>query len=166
MSINGATLTMAGIALSILEGAGVIGALLSGTFSDKLGRKPVLLVVTLLSSGLMLIFLNLEGLWMNFILIPLGFSALSTGPIFLAQVQDHFPENRAVGNGLYLGASFLIRSLALFLIGVAGDAIGLNATFFWSAMISLLAIPAILALPKTPKPETHGRQPFRNQNPG
>ena len=93
---------------------------------------------------------------MNLILIPLGFMALSTGPVLLALVQDHFPENRAAGNGLYLGASFLIRSFAMFSIGAAGDVIGLDAAFFWSAIISLIAIPGIIALPKVSSQEISG----------
>ena len=50
LTSEGSSLWLAGIALSILEFAGVGGALLSGTLSDRLGRKTVLLVVTILSS--------------------------------------------------------------------------------------------------------------------
>ncbi|MGW8251706.1 MAG: MFS transporter, partial [Anaerolineales bacterium] len=46
MSQRGASLWIAGASLSILEVAGVAGVLLSGTISDKLGRKPVLLAAT------------------------------------------------------------------------------------------------------------------------
>lgn len=43
LNFEGSSLIRAGILLSILEGAGVVGALLSGTVSDKFGRKPILL---------------------------------------------------------------------------------------------------------------------------
>ena len=81
------------------------------------------------------------------ILLILGFTSLSSGPVLLALVQDHFPDNRAVGNGIYLTMSSLLRSLVMLLVGMAGDAIGLQSAFFWSALISLLAIPGILMLP-------------------
>ncbi|MBE9524640.1 MAG: MFS transporter [Chloroflexi bacterium] len=147
MSMNGASLFLSGAALSILEFAGVGGALISGTLSDRLGRKTVLLFVASLSPLLMLAFLKVSGWVLILFLLLLGFTSLSTGPVFLALVQDHFPRNRAVGNGLFLSISFLLRSLAMVLVGMAGDRIGLQTTFLWSALISLIAIPGILWLP-------------------
>ena len=77
----------------------------------------------------------------------MGFVVLSTTPVILAIVQDNMPRNRAVGNGLYMMMAFLIRPLSLISIGYLGDKLGLEKVYFWSAVISLLAIPAILALP-------------------
>jgi FSR family fosmidomycin resistance protein-like MFS transporter len=111
----------------------------------------MLLVIATLSSLLMLVFLQVEGWLLVPVLLALGFTSLSTGPIYLALVQDHTPNNRAMGNGLYISISFLIRSLITFLIGLAGDYIGLQTTFFWSAILALFSIPAILALPKVDK---------------
>nr|MBC8333956.1 MFS transporter [Candidatus Desulfolinea nitratireducens] len=147
MRFNGASLWMAGASLSILEIAGVAGALMSGSLSDRLGRKSILLWITVISSLLMLAFLYSADWMLIPILLILGFTSLSSGPVLLALVQDHFPDNRAVGNGIYLTMSSLLRSLVMLLVGMAGDAIGLQSAFFWSALISLLAIPGILMLP-------------------
>jgi FSR family fosmidomycin resistance protein-like MFS transporter len=89
-----------------------------------------------------------SGFWNIPLLLGVGFTALSTGPLLLALVQDQLPQNRAVGNGLYLAISFVLRSLAMVLIGAAGDFWGLETTFYWSAIISLLAIPMLFFLPK------------------
>ena len=83
------------------------------------------------------------------LLLGVGFTALSTGPLFLALVQDQVPNNRAVGNGLYLAISFVIRSLASVLVGVGGDLWGLDMAFLGSAIISLLAIPMLYFLPRS-----------------
>jgi len=147
MDLKGASFWLAGASLAILEGAGVAGALLSGSISDRLGRKSILLWVTIFSSLLMLIFLYSTDWMLIPILLILGFTSLSTGPVLLALVQDHFPQNRAVGNGIFLTMSSLLRSVVMLLVGMAGDAIGLQSAFFWSALISLLAIPGILMLP-------------------
>ena len=158
LNFEGATLARAGIMLAVLEGAGVVGALFSGTVSDKFGRKPVLLVAFLLSSVLMFVFLGTQGWMLIPVLILLGFFSLSPQPVLLALVQDHLPDNRAVANGIYMSISFLVRSLVLVLIGVAGDAWGLRTTFTISALISALSIIPILLLPessdaiKTPYP--------------
>jgi len=61
MRLKGFTLWLAGGSLSLLELAGAAGALSGGTISDRLGRKPVLLTVTLLAPLLMLTFLNVSG---------------------------------------------------------------------------------------------------------
>jgi FSR family fosmidomycin resistance protein-like MFS transporter len=148
MNLEGASLWVAGASLSILELAGVGGALLSGTFSDRLGRKPILLVMAALSFLMMLLFLNVEGFWQIPVLLVLGFTALSPQPVYLALVQDHVPNNRAVGNGLYMSMNFLVRSLVVVLIGWAGDSFELRNAFLGSAIISLLTIPGILRLPK------------------
>jgi FSR family fosmidomycin resistance protein-like MFS transporter len=151
MTLEGYPLAQAGVFLAVLEFAGVGGALLSGTLSDRLGRKRMLLVTFGASSILTLVFLQVSGFWIIPLLLGMGFTALSTGPLFLALVQDQVPDNRAVGNGLYLAIAFVIRSLASVLIGVGGDWWGLDTAFLVSAIISLLAIPMIYFLPRSTK---------------
>ena len=147
MTQRGSTLLIAGAALSILELAGVAGALLSGTLSDRLGRRSVLLVMTGLSSVFMLLFLNSSGWLIVPVLLALGFTTLSTTPVILAIVQDNLPNNRAIGNGIFMAIAFLMQSLAILVIGILGDQFGLNIAFLVSALVSLLAIPVIFYLP-------------------
>lgn len=147
LNSEGASLTFAGISLSILEFAGVAGALVSGTISDRLGRKPMLTVAITASSFLTLAFLHVNS-WLEIPLLLLsGFTALSTGPVFLALVQDNMANNRAIGNGIYLSISFLLRSVVLFLMGVLGDLMGLREAYYVSVALSVLAIPFIRFLP-------------------
>lgn len=151
MKLNGWTLFLAGASLSILEFAGVLGALSGGTISDRLGRKSLLIVITVLAPLLMIAFLNVSGWLLVPVLLLYGFVSISPGPIFLALIQDHFPENRAVSNGLYISMNFLLRSLVLLLVGMAGDAFGLSAAFLGSALISLIGLVGVLMLPSETK---------------
>jgi len=147
MNLNGATLLLAGASLSILELAGFAGALSGGTLSDRLGRKPLLMGITILAPLLMLAFLNVSGWLLVPVLLAYGFVSISAGPVFLALIQDNFPENRAVSNGLYISMNFLLRSLVLVLVGMAGDAYGLDTTFKGSAGLALFGLFGIFMLP-------------------
>lgn len=148
---KGASLLVAGGALSTFELAGVFGALAGGTLSDRLGRKPVLLVAMLSAALLLLTFLQVQGWLLVPILIALGLTSLSAQPVLLAIVQDHLPDHRSAANGAYLAMSFLVRSLATVAIGALGDRLGLQAAFFWSAMVGLLSVPFVLTLPPDPQ---------------
>ncbi len=148
LSGEGASLILAGISLSVLEGAGVVGALASGTISDHIGRKPTLLMAFSASAVMMFVFLSVDGWMLMPVLVFLGLTSLSAQPVMLALVQDHVPENRALANGVFLMMSFLVRSFVLVLLGMAGDAWGLRTAFTISGGIALIAMPAILALPK------------------
>lgn len=147
LTSEGVSLTNASILLAVLEFAGFCGALLSGPLSDRLGRKPILIGATTLTSILTLVYLNVDGWAALLVLALLGFSALSTTPVMLAIVQDQMPNNRAVGNGIFMVIAFLLQALSMVVIGALGDSIGLRATFTWTAVLSLLSIPAILKMP-------------------
>ncbi|HQA69020.1 MAG TPA: MFS transporter, partial [Aggregatilineales bacterium] len=133
--------------LSVWELAGVAGALTSGPISDRVGRKPVLAVTMAVPAALMLVFLNVEG-WLRVpLLLGMGVTLLSTQPVLMATVQDQMPEHRAIANGIFMTIMFAVQLLATLVIGAAGDAFGLRAAFFGSALAAFLAIPAIFWLP-------------------
>ena len=148
LSGEGASLAEGGIMLAILEAGGVLGAMASGTISDKIGRQTTLITTFTLSSVLTLLFLGTSG-WLTIpVLFLLGFFSIAPQPVLLALVQDHYPTHRAVGNGLYMALSFVLRSIVLVLVGLAGDLWGLRTSFFASGLIALLAIPGIILLSK------------------
>jgi FSR family fosmidomycin resistance protein-like MFS transporter len=148
LSSEGAGLWSAGASLSLLEAAGVVGALLGGTLSDRLGRRWVLFISLLVTPLLMFAFLGLSGSARLPLLVPLGLTALCTGPVLLALVLESFPGNRALANGTYLGLSFLIRTGAVVVFGALGDAFGLRPAYTVSAFIPLLGLPLLLLLPE------------------
>jgi FSR family fosmidomycin resistance protein-like MFS transporter len=144
---SGTPLWLAGAALSILEISGVIGALILGPFSDKIGRKKIIIISIMFSATLVPIFLQLSG-WAVFpILILIGFFSISTGTIFLALVQDNFQHHRATGNSIYILLSYLSNALMLIVIGLIGDNFGLSLAYWISAIAALLSIPVMQFLP-------------------
>jgi FSR family fosmidomycin resistance protein-like MFS transporter len=148
LSAEGADLWVAGASLSLLEAAGVVSALLGGAISDKVGRRWVLFVSMLTTPLLMFLFLAVTG-WLQFpLLLMLGLTALSVTPVIMAMVQESFPENRALANGVYMAAGFSVRSVAVLILGALGDWLGLRWAFAISAIIPLLGLPLILLLPE------------------
>jgi FSR family fosmidomycin resistance protein-like MFS transporter len=148
LSEEGVDLWLAGASLSILEAAGVVGALLGGSISDRLGRRWVLFFSMLVTPLLMFVFLAVKG-WLQFpLLLMLGFTALSVVPVVMALVQESSPENRALANGVYMALSFSLRSGVVVVIGALGDLFGLRLAFIASAIIPLLGLPLILLLPE------------------
>lgn len=147
---EGASIWKANTTLALYQFAGVFGAILGGTVSDRLGRKPVLFIVSALAPIMVLIFLHANGWLVIPILALAGLLGLSGQPIMLAIVQDHLPGHRSVGNGLFMAINFICLSLASVGIGMIGDRIGLRQAFIWTAISGLLVTPLILALPRKP----------------
>lgn len=147
MQASGATLWLSGAALSILEIAGVVGALFGGVLSDYLGRKRLLLLSLVTTSLLLLIFIQLQGWWLFPLLLGLGFTALSASPVLMALVQESYPDRRALANGIYMALNFAIRAGIVLVVGALSDWLGLRYAFMISAVITLFGIPFILILP-------------------
>lgn len=147
MEQGGSSLWVAGAALAIFELAGVAGALASGPLSDRLGRRPVLIVALTASALLMLAFVAAQGWLLVPVLLALGAAMLSTQPVMLATVQDHLPEHRSVANGIFIAVTFVVATIAALTVGALGDRYGLRTAFLVSGASILLAVPAVLALP-------------------
>ena len=145
---RGGSLWLAAAALTILEGAGVVGALMAGTLSDKLGRVRVLLFLTAASAILMLAFLYAPNWMIVPLLIGLGLTAISPQPVLLAVVQDEFTDNRALANGSYLAVNFAVRAMGIWIIGMLADRIGLENAFLIGSLIMFTGIPAVIVLGK------------------
>ena len=147
---EGASIWKAGTTLAIYQFAGVVGAILGGTISDRLGRKPVLFTVSLLAPIMILGFLLTSG-WLTIpVLILAGLFGLSSQPIMLAIVQDHLPTHRSIGNGFFMTINFICLSAAAIGIGILGDRLGLRQAFLWSAISGFLVSPLVFLIPRTP----------------
>jgi FSR family fosmidomycin resistance protein-like MFS transporter len=141
-------LWLAAASLTVLEAAGVVGALTSGALSDRLGRKKVLFVLMSAAPILMLAFVQSPA-WFTFpLLLLLGLTAIAPQPVLLATVQDQFPKNRALGNGTYLAINFLVRAFGIWSVGWFADVYGLNIAFVITAVLAFISIPAVFFLPK------------------
>lgn len=143
---KGESLWVSGISLSILQSAGALGTFFCGSISDKIGRKTTLLIISSASPVLMLIFLMVKGLYIIPLLVFMGFSIIGSTPVLLALVQDMNSDRPAFMNSIFMTISFLLTAVATMIVGVMGDTIGLEQTFWISAFLGFGSLPFILKL--------------------
>ena len=146
---SGKSVWMGGISLAVLQFSGVIGTLLGGTLSDRIGRRPVLFMTMPLASFLMLSFLYAPDGMLLPLLLLLGFVAFAFEPVILALVHDHCGKNRGAANGLYMMISFLSTAAAVVFVGWISDLLGISTAFALSALLGLAGVPIILFLPRS-----------------
>ena len=137
---NGATIWYGGIALSILQFAGVVGVYYSGKISDKLGRDKTLIFSSIGSVLFMGVFLYTQNI---LVLGVLGLFVFAPAPVLMALVQDTNSSMPTFMHSIYMGINFGLSSVVVLFIGFLGDSIGLNETFM---ICNILGIGTILAV--------------------
>lgn len=148
---EGASLWQAGASLSVLEAAGVVGALMGGSASDAIGRKKVVAASLLVTPVLMVGFVYCTGWGRLPLLLGLGFAGLMATPVIMAWVQEGFPENRALANGTYMALNFVARAVAVVLVGALADVVGMRQAFITCAVLGLVGMPFVLRLSTKPR---------------
>ena len=146
LSLQGESLWMGGIALSILELAGAAGTLLAGGISDKLGRKKTLLIISVMTPLLMLLFLVASKIYAFILLLFIGLFMFGSTPIILAFIQDKAKERPAFMNSIYMTISFGLGALGVIIVGAMSDIFNMEISFQVSAWLSFGAIPFVLML--------------------
>jgi FSR family fosmidomycin resistance protein-like MFS transporter len=131
-----------------LQFAGAIGSLVAGSYSDKIGRRKTLIIISMITPVLMLIFLLVSGWLQMIVLILIGFFLFGSSPVLLAMVQDMSADRPSFNNGVFMTISFAFGAFATMLIGFLADAIGLENSFYLSPLFALLAIPFAFRLVK------------------
>lgn len=149
LTSEGASLWVAGASLTILEAAGVVGAFLAGSLSDRFGRRRMLVISFLFTPIFILLFVFSKGVIQIPLLVFMGFFGISITPVIMAIVLENFPDNRSFANGIYMAFNFVLMAFSTLLVGQIADLINLRITFFISATLILLGLPVIRYLPKS-----------------
>ena len=148
---KGESLWFANSALAVFQLAGAAGTFLSGSISDKIGRKAALLIIAVVTPVLMYLFIISSGILTFVLLMLLGLFIFAPSPILLALVQDVGKNKPVFINSIYMTISFMTSALSVFFAGLMGDWIGLANTYKIAALLALGAIPFVLLLKKLEK---------------
>lgn len=140
----GNSLTYSDLALTVIQLAGAVGAMFAGTLSDKLGRNRTLFFISLSTPLLTLLFLNLEGLWIFPVLLPLGFFLFAPTSVMLATVQDLDTDKKAFVNSIYMTLNFFVSVMVYPVVGAVIDRVGFMPTFTTMAFLGFGATAVVL----------------------
>ncbi len=150
LTANGSELWLAGISLAVLQLAGAAGTFYSGTISDKIGRRTTLVIVSIISPVLLLLFLHSSGPLSFILLILMGFFLVAPQSVNLAIIHELKTKHLPFVNGVYMMINFFISSVMTMAVGALSDKIGLDKTY---TIAALLAFPAIIFSFMVPKKE-------------
>ena len=145
---EGAGIAYAGAALAAYEIGGTVGAFTGGTWSDRFGRRSVLAVGLVIGLPILALALLMgTGIVQLGALAVAGYFVLSGGPVQVVTMQELLPDNRSMATGITYFMSTGGTIAAMIGVGALGDALGLREALVVAVAISLVALPAIVALP-------------------
>lgn len=143
-------LTQAGLALLLLNLGGSFAAVPAGIFSDKHGRRKIMLVtIAAATLFILLLPLLLDELLIVIGICLVGFSIYATRPVLLSWMMDTVDkEFQGTATSLMFAtqSAFSIPSMAI--TGIIADTYGIAAIFYWFAIMLLLANAVVFLLPK------------------
>ncbi len=139
--------------LVAIEVAGAIGTLIAGRFSDKLGRKKMLIYIAIAMPILMLLFNISTGIISIIFLVISGLFLFGASPVLLALVHDFKSDRPSFINSIYMTINFVFGAGASMLVGFFSDIYSLDALFYYSPLLALMAIPFAFLMPEFKKVE-------------
>jgi len=145
---QGVDLWVAGTALSLIMGGGILGTIVGGIYKDRIGGKPVLLASLIGSTLFFFVFLFTTGILQIATLLLTGIFSGVYLPVALSMIQEYSPQNRSFANGTYLASLFTIGAISNMVVGALYDTYGSTQSFLISGIISLLSIVFLFMVPK------------------
>jgi FSR family fosmidomycin resistance protein-like MFS transporter len=144
LTAMGHSLKFSDLALTVIQLAGAVGALFAGTISDKLGRMRTLIIISVATPLLTLLFLSLEGIWIFPVLLPLGFFLFAPTSVMLATIQELNTDKKAFVNSIYMTMNFFVSVMIYPLVGTLIDHFGFLPTFRAITFAGFGAAPIVL----------------------
>ena len=139
-----------GLAMSVLQVAGLAAAPLAGHLSDRLGRRSVTMG-SMAMTAVVLVFMAVAGnsKAVVFFIAVLGFFLYAIRPVLQAWLLDATPRHMGGSSvGILFGAQSLGASIAPLIGGFIADRMGLSATFYFLAATIVAANLFILLMPR------------------
>lgn len=137
------------IALSILIISGVVGTLVAGRVSDRVGHKKVVIAGYAALIPLLFIFININNVVIaTFLLVPIGFALYTPFSPMVVLGQKYLPNHMGLASGVTLGLAVTIGGVVSPLLGWISDNHGIHAAISSLTIIPVIAVFLASMLPK------------------
>jgi len=142
--------------LSLLLATGGVGQYVSGAFSDRFGRKKVLIILSLACAACSLPIPIVSNVILIVLILILGFILLGLIPTTNALMSDLAKGSFGVLFGVYYLFAFGVSSAGPPIAGLLAENFGLGSIWYFSAMIALICFVITLFIPVTTLSEQKG----------
>lgn len=145
---SGASLTIAGLALSVFSAGAATGVFGGGWLSDRLGAKAVMAMPLLLGTPLFMLMVVDIGSPLSFVAAYLvGFTVQTPQTPSVVMVQQAMASRMGAASGLALGFIFSIQAVGQAATGVLADEFGLQLALVAIGFMPVLGFFCTLAVP-------------------
>jgi FSR family fosmidomycin resistance protein-like MFS transporter len=148
MTRRGLSISEAGFAVGAYLVSGSFGGMAGGPFADRFGPRRVIAWSLALSMPLLMSALVVPGVPGLALLTAGGFFLGSTLPVNIAYAHAIAPVATGTVSSLMLGVAWGVGGLAVPLVGMVGDAVGLQAALLMLGVLPALAALLTLRLPE------------------
>jgi FSR family fosmidomycin resistance protein-like MFS transporter len=135
--LRGFSLIAAGSSFTVFMACGAVGGVTGGIWSDRLGRKRVIVASFLFIIPAFLGFLLFRGPLSFFILALLGFLFFFSEPACIVLAQEMAPQRARTASGLVMGMAWGMAGWGVLATGTLADLVGIER-----ALSYLLLLPA------------------------
>jgi sugar phosphate permease len=139
-----------GVAMMAMQMGGLVAAPVAGTWSDRVGRRPVVLAgLTVTTVVICAITLIRNDVTLVVAVSVLGFALFAVRPVIHSWMMDLVPtEVAGSATSLLFGTQSLLSVMVPPIGGLIADAYGLPAVFYFLAATMLVANLLVYLLPK------------------
>lgn len=137
---QGIHLRSGSLMLTVYLTCGAVAGLFGGHFSDRFGRKRVIMASSLLYPVLAVMMLLANGPWIWVLAGASGAALLASFSVTIVLAQELLPRYLGLASGLILGLGFGMGGLGTAFSGFLADRIGLEQTFWILAITPLFSV--------------------------
>jgi len=150
--LNGDAITAGRLVFVFLIG-GVAGTLIGAAIADRIGHKYYFSLSMILSVPLLLLFLQVRGIWVSVILFLIGLLLISSFSVTIVMGQTILRHRLGMASGLTMGFVIGMGGIGAGLLGIVADSWGILTVLKLIAFMPAVGFIPILLIPyrfKTP----------------